>query len=257
MRGESAMDAAQSGDGQAARRLRKGASVALVTGAIALSTWGVLAASADATVKVTLCHATDSETNPYVSVTAAAAGAYNGHYTEHQGDVWFSGHPKEPKWGDIIPPFVYRGHTYSLNWNAAGQAIFNAGCMVTAPSSSAASTTAASSTAASSTAASSTAASSTAASSTAASSIAASSIANTTVTTAGAPSSSFLAVELGPTSSSSAAAGPIPVGANAGLVAVSHDTSTPLWADALIAAAAAGLAGAGVLTARRGSARSH
>jgi hypothetical protein len=94
-------------------------------------------AAVAAAAKVTLCHRTDAETNPYVQITIAPSAAYHAHYLEHQGDVWFPGHPKEPKWGDIIPPFTFRGVTYSLNWNAAGMAIWNNNCRpVTASTSS-------------------------------------------------------------------------------------------------------------------------
>jgi hypothetical protein len=90
---------------------------------------------------VTLCHRTDSETNPYVQITVAVPGAYH-HYVEHQGTVWTKDHPKKPKWGDVIPPFSYQGQTYSLNYGTRGQIIFDNGCQVTStPSSSAASST--------------------------------------------------------------------------------------------------------------------
>jgi|GEM_PF-3491469 len=66
---------------------------------------------------VTLCHATGSSTNPYVQITVSAAGAYNGHYSQHAND--------------IIPAFTYNGQSYSaLNMTAANQAIFNNGCQV-------------------------------------------------------------------------------------------------------------------------------
>lgn len=84
------------------------------------------AAFAD-TAKVTLCHATASNTNPYVRITVATAGAYHGHYTQHQGAVYPG---SGGKWGDIIPPFSYQNQNYQLNWDAAGQAIFNNGCQV-------------------------------------------------------------------------------------------------------------------------------
>lgn len=77
--------------------------------------------------KVTLCHATDSNTNPYVKITVDSAGAYNGHYSQHQGPI-FPG--SGGKWGDIIPTFSFNGQSYSLNWTATGQAIYNAGCQV-------------------------------------------------------------------------------------------------------------------------------
>jgi hypothetical protein len=69
--------------------------------------------------KVTLCHATGSTTNPFVRITVSAAGAFNGHLgSNHQNGE------------DIIPPFEFKGQTFSQNWNAAGQAIFRNGCVV-------------------------------------------------------------------------------------------------------------------------------
>ena len=76
-------------------------------------------ANATPAPKVTLCHATGSETNPYVVITVAAAGAYNGHIAHQHSE-------------DIIPPFEYQGETYSQNWDAVGQAIYAAGCEVEA-----------------------------------------------------------------------------------------------------------------------------
>jgi hypothetical protein len=93
-----------------------------------LTSLGSGASAAPADPKVTLCHRTDSETNPYVQITIAAAAAFNAHFKLHQGDVWFPGHPKEPKWGDIIPPSTFNGNDFQENWDAAGQAIFNNGC---------------------------------------------------------------------------------------------------------------------------------
>lgn len=71
---------------------------------------------------VSLCHATGSESNPFVLITISPEGAYNGHLG--------SGHQNGE---DIIPPFEYQGQTYSQNWDAVGQELFNNGCVVEAP----------------------------------------------------------------------------------------------------------------------------
>ncbi len=65
--------------------------------------------------KHTICHATGSESNPYVVITPSVSGVFHGHIG-HQGDE------------DIVPPFVYKGTTYSQNWDAEGQALFASGC---------------------------------------------------------------------------------------------------------------------------------
>lgn len=65
--------------------------------------------------KLTICHATGSETNPFVVITPAISAVYHAHI-EHQHNE------------DIIPPFEYKGQTYSQNWDAKGQAIYNNDC---------------------------------------------------------------------------------------------------------------------------------
>lgn len=87
--------------------------------------------------KITICHRTNSDTNPYVQITVdknAADGAdvQNGpddHYGEHQGPIW-NDTLKDQKieWGDIIPPI--EGYHNGLNWTAEGQAIYRNGCDV-------------------------------------------------------------------------------------------------------------------------------
>ena len=95
---------------------------------------------------VTICHRTNSVTNPYVQITVDEAsvdgdnGNDNGqgdHLLDHLGPVFDVNNPPPPphngdQWGDIIPPFYSDGSTPtgypSLNWDADGQAIFENGC---------------------------------------------------------------------------------------------------------------------------------
>jgi hypothetical protein len=69
--------------------------------------------------RLTICHATGSETNPFVIITPAKAGVVNGHDGDWHQDA-----------RDIIPPFTWNDTPYpGLNWDAAGQATWNNGCV--------------------------------------------------------------------------------------------------------------------------------
>jgi len=75
---------------------------------------------------VTLCHATASQTNPYVVITTDDDGVLG---AGHSG-----GNGHDSHGGDIIPPFDYvdnKGDAKSypgLNWDGAGQSILANGC---------------------------------------------------------------------------------------------------------------------------------
>lgn len=90
-------------------------------------------ASADPRETVTICHATTSDNNPYVTEHPAKDGKVSGH-ADHTGPVWDATlKAQKISWGDIIPPFDYTDgnqvkHYDGLNWTTAGQAIFNNGC---------------------------------------------------------------------------------------------------------------------------------
>jgi uncharacterized repeat protein (TIGR01451 family) len=97
--------------------------------------------------KVTICHRTNSVTNPYTvnpvdysSVDGALVHDNgNGDHTNHLGPVFDWNNPPSPPfneddWGDIIPPFSWEGDAQhaggsypGLNWTDAGQAIYNNG----------------------------------------------------------------------------------------------------------------------------------
>jgi len=77
--------------------------------------------------KITICHATASTHNPYNVIDIDVAGAYDGHLG-HTGPVFSPDLDKHVQWGDIIPPTSYNGQDFSLNWDAAGQAIWNNDC---------------------------------------------------------------------------------------------------------------------------------
>ncbi|WP_217915347.1 hypothetical protein [Miltoncostaea marina] len=93
----------------------------ILCGLGALAAVGALAAPAlAATPRVAICHATGSTTNPYVLISPAAPGIVRAHL-DHQEDR------------DVVPPFTFRGTTWSQNWDAAGGDLYDARCEGAAP----------------------------------------------------------------------------------------------------------------------------
>lgn len=79
--------------------------------------------------KVTICHASSSDANPYIVNQPNKSGDVGGH-DDHNGPIWFDG--IEEDWGDIIPPFDYgEGEHYAgKNWTAEGIAIYENDCEI-------------------------------------------------------------------------------------------------------------------------------
>lgn len=90
--------------------------------------------------KVTLCHRTNSENNPYVQITIDKAAVFRqGHDGHDEGGVYQPGDKaRGVRWGDIIPSFTYTAGpkdptvlTYpGLNNGPEGMAILANGCEV-------------------------------------------------------------------------------------------------------------------------------
>ena len=100
---------------------------------------GAALAAKDPDEWVTICHRTNSTKNPYVQITVkrSAVDGVNGkgegqgdHFGQHKGPVWDPSMPNGGDWGDIIPPVL--GAHSGLNWDARGQAIYDAGCNASA-----------------------------------------------------------------------------------------------------------------------------
>ncbi len=75
-----------------------------------------LAGNGGGVAKIEMCHATSSATNPYVLIHPASPAVAHAHVKHHDGD-------------DVVPPFEYKGKTYSSNWDADGQALLARGCV--------------------------------------------------------------------------------------------------------------------------------
>lgn len=81
---------------------------------------------------ITICHATDSNTNPYVVITVDVASTRFAGHEGHNGPVWNpSLKANHIKWGDIIPPTSNDGtrQVTPKNWGV-GQNILENGCKI-------------------------------------------------------------------------------------------------------------------------------
>lgn len=120
-------------------RLRSFGFVSTVAGAVLML--GGLAASAQADSddnhgvpheKVTICHATAAEANPYREEDVSVRSVDGEHTTDHShhlGPIWYDGAKDDDvDWGDIIPP-LGEGDA-GLNWTTAGQAIWVNHCVI-------------------------------------------------------------------------------------------------------------------------------
>lgn len=98
---------------------------------LTLSTLGAAASVLAASQKVTICHATNSESNPYIeiSVSVASSGYLHGGHADHTGVIWYPGAKGDGvSWGDIIPAYDHGTFHYAGLNVPDGTAILEAGC---------------------------------------------------------------------------------------------------------------------------------
>jgi hypothetical protein len=110
--------------------------IALAAGAFAFAGSSASAAAN----KVTICHRTNSDSNPYVEISPAANGVLNGHAAQHDDLFIWTPTLKATgqKWGDIIPAFGdFPGLNLTTqggyNGTTTGQQILDNGCVVPTP----------------------------------------------------------------------------------------------------------------------------
>ena len=108
---------------------------------IALLTPATTLATKPVDHQVTICHATNSDTNPYVSETVdiASSGAHigelKGGHNGHTGPIWDATlKAQHVSWGDIIPAYDYNEFHYAgLNNGTLGLSILAGDCAMPTP----------------------------------------------------------------------------------------------------------------------------
>jgi hypothetical protein len=121
------------------RDIAAGALITLGTPLIAAPAW----ASAGNDDNVTFCHATASQSNPYVVITTDPKAFFQQGHDGHDGPVWTAaGSADQGRWGDIVPSFSYSyaqgqetvtGDYPGKNWTEEGQLVLQAGCQQPSP----------------------------------------------------------------------------------------------------------------------------
>lgn len=115
---------------------RAALSLGAVTALVVMTGVPALADSGNKNDKQTICHATSSNSNPYVVITPNKNADVEGHDRHSEAGIWTPTMKASGlRWGDIIPPFTYNDHgetkTYpGMNWDATGQAWFANDCAV-------------------------------------------------------------------------------------------------------------------------------
>src|SRR5258708_4744015 len=102
---------------------------AIVLGLLGASVAG--ATQPDPGHTITLCHRTDSYSNPYVTESVDVASPLFVGHDGHDGPVFFAAIPKGTQWGDIIPAFDFGpGEQYAgKNLTTEGLAILANDCI--------------------------------------------------------------------------------------------------------------------------------
>lgn len=118
-----------------ARRRALGlAVVGAAAGVLGVSSTGLAGESDPPTDKVTICHRTASDTNPYVQITVNKNAIINQVSGKIQGHGKHVADPQKGKWSDVIPAFSIAKQGGSGSWDFAGlglpegQALLDNGC---------------------------------------------------------------------------------------------------------------------------------